>query len=87
MTEVTAQWKLYLKSCFRRFNCRKFAFESKIVLIRKFIKSFILLTSQYILTLDVKFSGTVDLGAKVTKFDAFSQPEFGVFMQCHAVFV
>jgi len=36
----------------------------------------------------MKFSGTVDFGAKVAKFDAFSLPHFGVlFMQCHAVFV
>ena len=38
--------------------------------------------------LDMKFSGTVDFGAKVTKFGTFSLPRFGVFlMRCHAVFV
>jgi len=36
----------------------------------------------------MKFSGTVDFGAKVTKSGAFSSPHFGVlFVQCHAVFV
>jgi len=36
----------------------------------------------------MKFSGTVDFGAKVTKFDAFLAPHFRVlFVQCHAVFV
>jgi len=34
--------------------------------------------------LDMKFSGTVDFGAKVRKFDSFSVREFVVFVQCHA---